>query len=62
MQMRVPALDITCNTQQNVELFGHAANLRNKWMTIGDQVTPDDDECWIYYRDTGMVRNSGGAF
>jgi len=46
----------------NVELFGRAVNLRNKWMTIGDQVTPDDDECWIYYRDTGMVIKSGGVF
>ena len=43
------------------ELFGRCVNLRSKWTTIGFQVIPDSNECWMFLKYFSNQNQTGGS-
>ena len=43
------------NLQSKGELFGRALNLRRGWYTIGKEVLPQEDKCWIFTRQASFL-------
>lgn len=42
-----------------LELFGRSINVRRNWMTVGYQVLPSEDDCWIFLNPEGEDGLSG---
>ena len=47
--------------QSYCELFGRAVNLRSRWTTIGKQVLPDENECWMFLRKPNDIEGASQA-